>query len=233
MQISNLSNVSTMQRGGRLGKLLPEDVSCAETTELNLAAPPMAEELAGISARAVKKRRQEFAAGRDCARRALRSMGFSVAPIPVGQDGEPQWPEGVVGSITHSGGYAAAAVATAEAYAGLGIDVEKRRDLQPAVVERITSEQERRWIAGQKDRQGAVLKLFSAKESLHKLLQPLSGETLGFTDANVTEVGENAFRIEFRSQRRLCLLHGGWDADDGYVYAALWCTVQKWANLSA
>src|ERR1700761_3617241 len=61
--------------------------------------------------RAVEKRRREFAAGRGCARRALAALGLPPAPLLPGEGGAPRWPDGVVGSITHCAGYAAAAVA--------------------------------------------------------------------------------------------------------------------------
>ncbi|MGW7821409.1 4'-phosphopantetheinyl transferase family protein [Streptomyces puniciscabiei] len=60
---------------------------------------------------ALPKRRREFATARVCARRALQALGLPPAPIPPGSNGAPQWPAGVVGSITHRRRYCAAAVA--------------------------------------------------------------------------------------------------------------------------
>ena len=67
-------------------------------------------ELASVS-RAVRKRRLEFDTVRHCARQALGELGYSPAPLLKGEWGEPQWPKGIVGSMTHCQGYRAAAVA--------------------------------------------------------------------------------------------------------------------------
>jgi 4'-phosphopantetheinyl transferase EntD len=62
-------------------------------------------------ARAVGKRRREFSTARACARDALVELGEPPQAIPTGPKGEPLWPPGVVGSITHCDGYRACAVA--------------------------------------------------------------------------------------------------------------------------
>ena len=95
-----------------ISEILPAGVECAEA----FGDPPEAalfpaEE--ALLARAVQKRRREFATGRHCARSALGALGVGPAPILPGQAGAPQWPSGIVGSITHCAGYRAAAVARA------------------------------------------------------------------------------------------------------------------------
>jgi len=62
--------------------------------------------------RAVPKRQREFAAGRMAARQAMAQIGKTPAPIPVNTDRSPHWPEGVVGSISHSLEIAVAVVAS-------------------------------------------------------------------------------------------------------------------------
>ena len=51
--------------------------------------------------------------GRACARAALANLGQGEAVIGIDEAGAPLWPAGVVGSITHTKGYAAALVAKA------------------------------------------------------------------------------------------------------------------------
>ena len=60
---------------------------------------------------AVPRRVREFAAGRQCARLALRELGGPDEAIPVGLSRQPKWPPGIVGSITHTVGYCLAVVA--------------------------------------------------------------------------------------------------------------------------
>src|SRR6516225_8640665 len=70
------------------------------------------------------RRRAEFTAGRRCAREALARLGLPAAPVLAGRAGEPRWPAGVTGSITHCAGYRACAVARTADVTALGIDAE-------------------------------------------------------------------------------------------------------------
>jgi 4'-phosphopantetheinyl transferase EntD len=73
--------------------------------------------------RAVLKRQVEFLAGRVCAQQALEVLpGHKPGAIPPQPDRAPGWPPGIVGSITHTKGYAAALVALETHYQGLGVD---------------------------------------------------------------------------------------------------------------
>src|ERR1700692_4432176 len=54
---------------------------------------------------AVQKRAEEFAAGRACAHRLLAEFGIVDFPVKVAADRQPLWPEGLVGSITHTSGF--------------------------------------------------------------------------------------------------------------------------------
>ena len=70
---------------------------------------------AAIVARAVERRKDEFATIRRCARTALAELGVPAGPILPGVRGAPVWPAGIVGSMTHCVGYRAAAVARSAA----------------------------------------------------------------------------------------------------------------------
>ncbi|WP_423832395.1 hypothetical protein [Streptomyces manipurensis] len=70
------------------------------------------------------RRRAQFATARACARRALAGLGREPVALLPGPGGAPQWPSGVVGSITHCEGYRAAVAAPAGVVAALGIDAE-------------------------------------------------------------------------------------------------------------
>src|ERR1700720_1454604 len=74
---------------------------------------------------ATQKRQREFLAGRWCAKQALQCLGAGSTHVAIAEDRAPIWPGGVVGSITHTGDFAAAAVAWAADVAALGIDSEQ------------------------------------------------------------------------------------------------------------
>src|SRR5260370_12098794 len=74
---------------------------------------------------ATQKRQREFLAGRWCAEEALQCLGAGSTHVAMAEDRTPIWPDGVVGSITHTDDFAAAAVAWAADIAWVGIDSEQ------------------------------------------------------------------------------------------------------------
>ena len=137
---------------------------------------------------AAASRRAEFRTGRHCARTALASLGVPPTAILRGSSGEPLWPAGVVGSITHCAGYRAAAVARTTELAAIGIDAERNTPLPAGVLELIALPPERGMLADLMAARPAVAwdrLLFSAKESVYKACFPLTGEALGFRAADV------------------------------------------------
>ncbi len=134
-------------------------------------------------ARAVDKRRREFIAGRTCARRAMAALGEPPAPIPQGEDRAPVWPEGLVGSITHTGTWCAAAVArAADGIRSLGLDIEPAEAIQSELLRIICLPEERAFLAAQPADQRGLLGriMFSAKESAFKCQYALSRAMLAY-----------------------------------------------------
>jgi 4'-phosphopantetheinyl transferase EntD len=171
-----------------IGEILPAAVACAEAFgDQSEAALFPAEE--ALIARAVQKRRSEFATGRHCARTALGALGIAPAAILPGQAGAPQWPPGIVGSITHCAGYRAAAVARASEVMTIGLDAEPALPLPGEVLPMVA-------LPGERDRIRDLTRdvpgicwdrlLFSAKESVYKAWFPLARRWLGFADADIT-----------------------------------------------
>ena len=140
-------------------------------------------------ARAVPKRRAEYVAGRHCAVEALRTVlaGF-VGDIPTDSDRVTCWPRGVIGSITHTHGFASAAVALLTHARGIGLDSE-RVLTQSAMraVRRIGARADDTLPAslGLADEVYYAL-LFSAKESVFKCLYPQVRRMFGFQEVRVT-----------------------------------------------
>ncbi len=144
---------------------------------------------AALSPSAVPKRRMDFALGRRAAHAALAGAGCLRAwePILQGPSGEPCWPLGWTGAISHSGGVAVAAVGDTEHWAGIGIDLESRQRLPSmAIQRRICAGEESRWIEASPHPPQRLLELFSAKEAIYKAMFVATGESLGFADAELT-----------------------------------------------
>lgn len=129
------------------------------------------------------RRRIEFATGRECAKRALRSLGLNPTAILIGNGREPIWPKDIIGSITHCSGYCAAVATKSPWILSIGIDAEENLPLPDGVLELIAIDQERTVISNnnqlliQLDRL-----LFSAKESVFKAWYSITREWLEFSD---------------------------------------------------
>ncbi len=169
-----------------MDRLVPPQVVVAEATQAEWDSALLPEEDRQV-ARAVSRRRREFAAGRACAHLALGRLGFPAGPLLSGPDRAPVWPEAAVGSITHCPGYCAAAVARRGTVRSLGVDAELNQPLPDGVAELVCTQTELAWAAKSArhgTHPGALI--FSAKESVYKAWQPLTGEWLGYLDAELT-----------------------------------------------
>jgi 4'-phosphopantetheinyl transferase EntD len=168
-------------------QILPGRAVAVEASDDFAGAMLFAEEQA-LLAGAVDKRRREFSTGRMCARSALRQLGYPAFAILRGPRGEPLWPEGVVGSITHCDGYRAAAVARSSEILTLGIDAEPHAQLPEGVREQIARPEELtalRRLGSEEPRLHWDRLLFSAKESVYKACYPLLRSWLDFEQVSI------------------------------------------------
>jgi 4'-phosphopantetheinyl transferase EntD len=170
-----------------IGDILPPQVAVVESFA-DLADVTLYPDEEAVVANAVDKRRREFATGRACARAALAKLGLPPASIVPGPRGAPQWPSGVVGSITHCAGYRAAAVARDREFATIGLDAEPHDARPHGVLEAVASPGEQARVTALATAMPEVRwdrLLFSAKESVYKAWFPLTGRWLGFEDVCV------------------------------------------------
>ena len=180
--------------------------------------------------RASAKRLREFRAGRWCARCAIRKLGYE-APSLIGRrsDGAPVWPANIVGSITHAGSFAWAAVAGAAQTSALGIDTEvvMGDDEAAQVLEQICTPSEVRRAAslGSRSLGEYVTLLFSAKESVHKcssLITGLSFDPLAYELAHITatRIIVTVARSRTRSDRALPRMAARYRRIGNQIYTA-------------
>ncbi|MGN9757611.1 4'-phosphopantetheinyl transferase family protein [Streptomyces sp. SD31] len=218
-------------------ELLPDTVVTVEAygdeEPLNAALYPEEE---AVVAKAVGKRRREFAVVRSCARRAMEKLGVPPQPILPGDRGAPGWPAGLAGSMTHCDGYGAAALVRAPDLASLGIDAEPHQTLPEGVLPAVAlpAEGDRlRRLAGDHPGIHWDRLLFSAKESVYKAWFPLTGKWLDFTEADIDVFADPGDRHSggFRARllvpgpvvgdRRIDLFEGRWTVRRGLVATAV------------
>ncbi|MGW1793364.1 4'-phosphopantetheinyl transferase family protein [Streptomyces tubercidicus] len=213
-----------------MDELLPETVSAAELFGEASAGALLAEE-ESVVRHAVDKRKREFAAGRWCARRAMAELGLPPVAILPGARGEPCWPAGFVGGLTHCEGYAAAVVARSTEVLALGIDAEPAQPLPDGVLEAVALPAERAGLP--QIAYGAPplpwdRMLFSAKESVYKAWFPMTGRPLGFEDAHISfdpDDGTFSARLLVPGWRlgdaELTVFQGRWAVRAGLVMTAV------------
>ncbi len=155
---------------------------------------------AQASKKAVLKRVQEFSAGRQCARRLLAEFGIHDFPVKVAEDRQPLWPQGIVGSITHTAGLCAAVVAQRTLLRAVGLDSEVAGSVKSELWPSICTASEIDWLhtLPQAQQAMAATLIFSAKEAFYKCQYPLVRERLGFHDARVEVLNWGALRGDFR-----------------------------------
>ena len=216
--------------------LFPAGVFAAELRAPGSVSQLLPAEAATIT-RMVPSRAAEFAAGRLCARAVLTRLGREGAAVPAAADRKPVWPDGIIGSITHTDGFCAAVAAPCGPLQGLGIDTEVMGRVTAPLAARICLPEELAWIASLADvlQPAARALVFAAKEAFYKAQSPLTDEWLGFdalrveTDA-LAEVVERGGVGAFRANPTRAITLDRWVAGtvtgrfrchEGFVSAGL------------
>ncbi|CAG1018487.1 4'-phosphopantetheinyl transferase [Burkholderiaceae bacterium] len=140
--------------------------------------------------RSVPSRQLAFAAGRLCAEHAMQALQGRAQCVARGEGGEPLWPDGMDGSITHTSAMAAAAVGASMGKYGIGIDSEFIADdevLRDILHVCCTADERQRLFGGVNDRLVATI-VFSAKEALFKAIHRSVRRMVDFDEAEVSSI---------------------------------------------
>jgi 4'-phosphopantetheinyl transferase EntD len=181
-----------------------------EVAGLGAEPPPIDPSEAADVANAVHRRRVEFATGRACARRALERLGVRDFGLRNDSDRVPRWPDGVVGSITHTGdvpgGLCAVVVASTRDVLAIGVDAETGASLSPELWPDVLTPSELRGLHTKPaPRQSRLARLmFSAKESFYKAQFPRTRRFLDFEDVEIS-IDETSSTFEARLARGAAL----------------------------
>jgi 4'-phosphopantetheinyl transferase EntD len=183
------------QLSSELGALFPAGVVAVELTTVAPRTVLTASELASIS-HCAQKRIDDFTRGRACAHRGLCELGLREVSLLAGERREPLWPPDVIGSITHTTGFAAAVVGRRKEIEALGIDCEVVDSVGEDLWERICTpgEQERLGQLPEAQAREQAALIFAAKEAFYKCQFPVSREWVGFEDVSI-ETAAGSFRI--------------------------------------
>ncbi len=180
----------------------------------------------------VATRLAEFAAGRRAARGAMAMLGMVPTAIPHGADRAPCWPQGVVGSISHTDQLCLAIVGHSGDWAGLGMDLEHDRPLDPELWPEILRPDEFARVRSLPDhgRGSAAMAVFVAKEAAYKAQYPTSRTLFDFHALAVdwrSDRFEAAFMKDVPGFGQGTRIAGQICRADGYVAAV--CAIRRFA----
>lgn len=207
-------------------RLLPPDVLAVDSDTRLPEIELFPEELRVLRS-ARPRRRRDFERVRACAREALSRAGLPAVPILPDGAGAPQWPSGIVGSMTHAAGYEASAVATAARVRAIGIDGEPAEPLPSGVWDIVATREEKASIPTHRFGQPPWQRLvFSAKESVYKAWYPVHRTWLDFADIEIRPERDGTFRAAVRQAEALGdadwgSVHGRWLTERGLLVTAV------------
>ena len=196
----------------RLRELLPEPVRGAvrmiRSSDAGFLTPAEMAQCSG----AIDKVRQQRGAARHLARTLMVELGLPASDVLRAPSGAPQWPAGVVGSISHDDSAAAVVMTLACHGLSLGVDVEPDEPLPGELVSLIASPAE---LADFGTEPSGLRLLFAIKEAVFKAVFPQDGQFLDFHDVSVDgEAGTAETRygrqVRWRSCRHSHILAVAW-----------------------
>lgn len=152
----------------RFATLLGEDCCIVEARDRDGWSAGLLEAERGPTLGMNRQRLREYTAGRNCARAALVQLGFPALAIGKGSGGEPLFPPGVTGSISHTENYCAAALALNRHIAALGIDAQTNRPMEAPLYRRVLGRPPTKDFATQGFCEGTLL--FSIREAFYKAI---------------------------------------------------------------
>lgn len=200
---------------------LPEQMTWKADPGLTAQAPLSAAEEELIAA-AVPKRQREFRAGRNLAHDVLARLDRPVPELLVAKGRSPDWPPGVVGSISHCDTLAVVAASTTAS--AIGIDVEPDAPLSLAVRAHVLTNADRIFWPPNQPNWDRVL--FCAKEAFYKAMSARLAFIPEFRDVAIHPATPRTFRImplhnSLEDAIAGRMLSGHWCRRDGYCLAVV------------
>lgn len=152
-----------------------------------------------VGSGACEQRLRRRVAGREATKSALRRLGFTNPPwIGRGKRGEPLWPVGVIGSMTHCYPWSVAILIKEVRKFQIGIDLESIPRVEAIdISDVICRDAEIDWLRRQGLSAGPAI-IFSAKEAAYKALYPFFQTYIDFKEIELSWISERScFNVRF------------------------------------
>lgn len=137
-----------------------------------------------------KKRLSHFCTGRFASKEALKKLGIKNTEVLAGTDGEPIWPVGVLGSISHCNDLVGALVTNDSKIRSVGLDLEPTRKIKPEIWNKYLTRNEIDFLNQVKNSELDYYSTlyFSLKECFYKAQYPITGNKIWFTDVEISNL---------------------------------------------
>jgi len=177
--------------------------------------------------RMAEKRLNDFKASRYCAKISLKQLGIEQFAVLINPNGSPSWPDGVIGSISHTRNLCVAAVMKINGIKSIGIDVETAKPIDLEILDLICSNKEIKRLKKQGDPMVLGKVMFSIKESIFKCFHPAFGEWLNFKDVDLKlDLVNNQYQLNFLEKvnptLKNCNVAGKWFLGNKFILSSCW-----------
>lgn len=151
------------------------------------------EEARILSPRACTKKRIEFTSGRAAAHSALKQIGFpNPPPVLRGARGQPLWPQGITGSISHCFPWNIAVAIRCPKRIAIGVDLEATEGAGATDISKLVcTKAELDWVRAGNGQERLAM-IFSCKEAVYKAFYPFCRSYIDFRDVELTWLSEQA-----------------------------------------
>lgn len=144
-------------------------------------------------------RQNEYICGRMCAANALVELGSHQYDVGRGESGNPQWPSGIIGSISHNDHWVISCCAWRKDIVSIGIDIEEciHFNYFDALANYVFFPEELSLLRkiGIDELTGSTI-LFSVKEATFKFLSSLNIQVNIFKDIKLIEILDSKLILE-------------------------------------
>ena len=176
--------VQQAKKATNLNQDLVFSVTCIENSEVS--ALHLEKAKASYPQMSAKKL-MRWVRGRKAAYAALKRLGCERPPdVGQGNGGEPVWPSGICGSITHCEPWSVVVAMRSSSETSLGIDMENTARISDLeICSLVCRNSERDWVLDSNDPHARLCMIFSAKEAMFKCLYPRCRRYIDFKEVEL------------------------------------------------
>ncbi|HMF90020.1 MAG TPA: 4'-phosphopantetheinyl transferase superfamily protein [Candidatus Angelobacter sp.] len=195
LRVTVVQALGPYQGALRLGENACLEILSAEDRQDHFLHPA---EVQALPPQACARKRTEWTLGRATVRRALLKLGEDPLPVLRSDHGDPVWPEGITGSITHCWPWTGALLIMARKHYAVGIDLANLEQAARVDISSvICTPAELEWARGGNFPERLAM-IFSAKEAVYKGFHRFCRRYIDFKEVELSWLPQPQwFRVAF------------------------------------